>query len=91
MIWASEVISHYCMSVIFKVKNHCTLITMIKWPGNSPDLNPIENAWSWMKLRESTATNMQEWQRDITELWAVRMNDSQYRTLWSSCLGACRR
>ena len=64
---------------------------MIKWPGNSPDLNPIENAWSWMKLRESTATNMQEWQRDITELWAVRMNDSQYRTLWSSCLGACRR
>ena len=51
---------------------------MIKWPGNSPDLNPIENAWSWMKLRESTATNMQEWQRDITELWAVRMNDSQF-------------
>jgi transposase len=21
-------------------------ITLIDWPGNSPDLNPIENAWS---------------------------------------------
>ena len=24
-------------------------IELIKWPGNSPDLNPIENCWNWMK------------------------------------------
>jgi transposase len=24
-------------------------IELIKWPGNSPDLNPIEKVWAWMK------------------------------------------
>jgi transposase len=37
---------------------------MIDWPGNSPDLNPVENAWSWMKKQLSNtnkATNIEEW------------------------------
>ncbi len=24
-------------------------ITLINWPGNSPDLTPIENCWAWIK------------------------------------------
>lgn len=56
-------------------------ITLIKWPGNSPDLNPIENCWSWMKnqLSESTsATSLETWKREILQLWVTRMDDSQY-------------
>ena len=48
---------------------------------NSPDLNPIENAWSWMKKQlseTSTVTNMVDWKREVTELWVLRMSDSQY-------------
>ena len=43
----------------------------LDWPGNSPDLNPIANAWSWMKKQlseTSTVTNMVDWKREVTEL-----------------------
>ncbi len=51
-------------------------IKLIDWPGNSPDLNPIENAWSWMKvqLRESKATNLKEMKEDVTKKRVLKMD-----------------
>ena len=58
-------------------------IQLIDWPGNSPDLNPIENCWSWMKtqLQDCKATSIPELQRHIQELWTQSMGDNPY--LWS--------
>jgi hypothetical protein len=55
-------------------------IQLIKWPGNSLDLNPIENVWSLMKmqLQEDThPTNLQALKEEITRLWVLKMADSQ--------------
>ena len=55
-------------------------ITLIDWPGNSPDLNPIENCWAWMKaqLENCKATSIPLLKVEILRLWTLKMDDSQY-------------
>ena len=48
-------ISRYDITV--QVLEHfleCTGIAVLEWPGNSPDMNPIENIWNIMKKRLET-------------------------------------
>jgi hypothetical protein len=42
-----------------------------KWPGNSPDLNPIENVWGWMKKRiyRRDIKTLDELNHAIDEAW----------------------
>ena len=40
------------------------------WPGNSPDLNPIENLWSILKRRVDKLTNSDKLQALIKQEWA---------------------
>ena len=55
-------------------------IRLIDWPGNSPDLNPIENCWAWMKsqLANCQATSIPQLEEEIMRLWVYRMSDSEY-------------
>lgn len=46
-------------------------ITVLEWPGNSPDLNPIENAWAHIKEQLSTVqtNSVPRLQEAITQTW----------------------
>lgn len=47
------------------------------WPGNSPDLNPIQNLWSILKrrLNKQNPTNSHNLQALIMQEWAAISQD----------------
>ena len=42
---ASDVVKAYM------AKRHGTITVLPSWPPHSPDLNPIENLWSWVEAK----------------------------------------
>lgn len=56
------------------------------WPGNSPDLNIIENAWNMMKVKvaEKAPTSMDDLLQKIREVWVSEITPQYCRRLAES-------
>ena len=52
-------------------------LKLMSWPAHSPDLNPIENLWSWMdcKLQKSKPTNLVQLKTQMQALWNTVSQD----------------
>ena len=49
----------------------CGVELITDWPGNSPDLNPIENLWSIVKgrLQDRDTSTLEKLQKEIQDVW----------------------
>ncbi len=47
-------------------------VTVLDWPANSPDLNPIENLWGIVKrkMRDTRPNNADDLKATVKETWA---------------------
>ncbi|KAI6646362.1 hypothetical protein LOD99_9233 [Oopsacas minuta] len=60
-------------------------IHRMDWPACSPDLNPIENLWSWIKreIDLKSPRNLNELERELNEVWNS-LEHEFLRPFWSS-------
>jgi transposase len=58
--------------------------SIMDWPGNSPDLNPVENCWSYMKKKlkgNSDITSLPKLLEAIKMMWVKDMKLDYFQKL----------
>jgi hypothetical protein len=78
---------HKARLVTNYLKQYENDFTVMDWPGNSPDLNPIENCWSYMKRRlktDSTITSARKLEEAIKVMWVKEMDINYFKNLADS-------
>ena len=67
-------------------------IELLTWPGNSPDLNPIENLWSRLKkvVASKHPSNKQELIEGIISSWYHVISPENLRNLVESMPARCK-
>ena len=65
---------------------------VLEWPGNSPDLNPIENAWNYIKnkVQEAQPTHNNSLKEVLTKLW-IHMDAEYFKKLAESMPNGLRK
>jgi hypothetical protein len=61
-------------------------VKTLPWPGNSPDLNPIENLWMCIKyrLRKNNVTTLKSLKEIIEKIWYEDLPIENLKTLVDS-------
>ncbi len=65
------------------INDHC--VTVLDWPANSPDLNPIENLWGIVKrkMRDTKPNNADDLKAAIKAAWASITPEQCHRLIAS--------
>jgi transposase len=78
---------HTSKLVMGKLKEMKKQFQVMDWPGNSPDLNPIENCWSYMKYKlksDRAVTSLPKMILALKMMWIKDMPLEYFRKLCDS-------